>query len=365
MAAVWLKAAPRLTPDVSLFAEGWVMSRDLFGGGEAEGTLREAYLGLRLGPVDVRAGKQIIVWGRADRINPTDNLTPRDFTLPVPEDDDQRVGAPAVRATYFFGSLSLTGIWLADFAPDVVPIRRPPPPLTVRERTPGDTLGQGAVRIEQTGKAVDWSLSYLDGFDLTPDLGIGPVGGSGIGLFLRSHRVRVIGADAAATVGRYGLRGEAAYTFTEDPRGDNPHVKNPFFFLVVGGDRTFFEHLNVNLQYLLRVVTRYHSPFGIQDPLAQAVAIQGALLANQLDQVQHAVSLRVSNRWLNETLEAELVGIVSVHRVGYVLRPRVTYALSDHWRLAVGADLFGGDRLSFLGNLRENSTGFVELRWSF
>jgi hypothetical protein len=112
-------------------------------------------------------------------------------------------------------------------------------------------------------------------------------------------------------------------------------------------------------------VTRYRSPFAIQDPLARAVAVQAALLANQLDHIQHSFSLRVSNRWFRETLEAELAGIVSVSRFGWVLRPRVTYALSDRWRLTVGGDLFGGDRLSFLGNLRENSAAFVELRWSF
>ena len=63
------------------------------------GVIREAYLDLSHGPLDLRIGKQIIAWGRADRINPTDNLTPRDYTLLVPDDDDQRLGTPAVKAT--------------------------------------------------------------------------------------------------------------------------------------------------------------------------------------------------------------------------------------------------------------------------
>ncbi len=359
-AAVWLRAAPRLGPGFSLFVEGWVRSQDVFSGGEPEGLLREAYLGVQHGPIDIRAGKQIIVWGRADRINPTDNLTPRDFTLLVPDDEDQRFGSWAVQATYFLGRLSVTGVWLLDFEPSVVPLRSPPPPLRIHEREPDGGLGQGALRLEQTGSAVDWSLSYFDGFDTIPDLAL-----DGPELVLRSHRVRVVGADAATVVGPYGFRGEAAYTFTEDASGDDPGIKNPFFFLVVGADRTFIEHLNVNVQYILRVVTRYRSPFAIQDPLARAVAVQAALLANQLDHIQHSVSLRVSNRWFHETLAAELAAIVSVNRFGWVLRPRVTYALSDRWRLTVGGDLFGGDRLSFLGNLRENSAAFVELRWSF
>jgi hypothetical protein len=364
-AAVWLRAAPRLGPSLSLFAEGWVRSEDVFGDGEVDGLLREAYLGARHGPVDIRAGKQIIAWGRADRINPTDNLTPRDYTALVPDDEDQRFGVPAVRATFFHGGLSLTGIWLIEFESSVVPLRRPPAPLRIQEREPGGGYEQGAVRFEQTGSRVDWSLSYFDGLDTSPDLALERTGPRGPELELSSHRVRVVGADAATAIGPYGLRGEAAYTFTEDDRGDNPYIKNPFLFVVVGADRTFLEHLNVNVQYILRVVTRYQSPFGIADPLAREVAVQSALLVNQLDRVQNSFSLRVSNRWLRETLEAELVAVVSVDRFGWVLRPRVTYAITDRWRITVGGDLFGGERLSFFGNLRDNSTAFAEVRWSF
>jgi len=364
-AALWLRAAPRFGENLSLFAEGWVRSQDLFGDVDPEGLLREAYLDLRYGPIDVRAGKQIVTWGRADRINPTDVVTPRDFTLLVPDDEDQRFGETAIRATYFQRGLSLTGIWLLDFEPSVVPLRKPPPPLTIRERKPGGQLAQGAVRLEQSGSAVDWSLSYFDGLDTIPDLALSATGLRGPELVLQSHRVRVVGIDAATAVGPYSLRGEAAYTFTEDENGADPAIKNPFLFVVVGGDRTFVERLNVNLQYILRVVMHYQSPFDIANPLTRDVAVQAALLDNQLDHVQHSFSLRVSYRWLQDTLEAELAAVVTVDRFGWVLRPRVTYALTDRWRLTVGGDLFGGERLSFFGNLRDNSAAFAELRWSF
>ena len=45
-AALWLRAAPRLGENLSLFAEGWVRSQDLFGDVDPEGLLREAYLDL-------------------------------------------------------------------------------------------------------------------------------------------------------------------------------------------------------------------------------------------------------------------------------------------------------------------------------
>lgn len=45
-------------------------------------------------------GRQIVVWGRADGINPTDNLSPRDYTRLVPDETDQRLGNDAIKLTY-------------------------------------------------------------------------------------------------------------------------------------------------------------------------------------------------------------------------------------------------------------------------
>lgn len=362
-ASLWLRGAPRLGSGAALVIEGWILGEDFSHENEIKGALRETYLDVGFGSVDLRIGKQIVVWGRADRINPTDNLTPRDFTLLFPEEDDQRIGTAAVKATYYLGSLSLTGIWPLDFEPHTVPIPPLPPPLTLHEAEPERPFRQGAIKVEQTGKAVDWSLSYLNGFDLFPDLGIDrsrpPV------VNLRHHRIRVIGADAATVLGRYGLRGEAAYTFTEDGDGEDPFVKNPFFFLVLGGERTFLEYLNVNLQYLLRVMARFHDPQETSDPLQQGVAIQQAVINNQTDRIQQGVSVRFSHQWFNETLRGEVVAVFSTPRHDYAIRPKVTYALSDRWKAIVGGDLFRGPERSFFGFLRKNSTAYAELRYGF
>ena len=50
---------------------------------------------------------------------------------------------------------------------------------------------------------------------------------------------------------------------------------------------------------------------------------------------------------------------------GSVLRPKITYAVSDRMKLLVGGELYRGDRASQFGMLRDNSGGFAEVRWSF
>jgi hypothetical protein len=364
VAALWLHGRWDPLPAASFFLDGWVRNDDLFREEATSGKLREAYLDLRLGPLDLRIGRQIIAWGRADRINPTDNLTPRDFTLLVPEDADQRFGVTGVRATTTIAGLSLTGIFLPTFAPDVIPLRPPPALTTLEERVPGDPVWQGALKLERTGGRLDWSVSYYDGFDLFPDLQLASAGPSGASLLLTHHRIRVVGADAAAAVGPYTVRAEAAYTFTEHSRrGDQ--IKSPFFFMVVGADRTLPGAVYVNVQYALRVIADFQPPGAVVNPIFREVAVQQALINDQLDQVKHALALRVSRSWLNETLRAEFNAIVSPNRFDYALRPKVTYALTDRVKLTVGGDLFGGPNVSFFGRIRDASTAYVEARFDF
>ena len=362
VAALWLHG--RWDPQPAVVVDGWVRNDDLFHEEATAGKLREAYVDLRVGPVDLRIGRQIIAWGRADRINPTDTLTPRDFTLLVPEDADQRFGVTGIRATTTVAGMSLTGIFLPTFAPHVIPLRPPPPLTTLAERVPGDPVWQGALKLERTGGRVDWSVSYFDGFDLFPDLQLAGVGPSGASLLLTHHRIRVIGTDAAAAVGPYTVRGEAAYTFTEHSRvGDE--IKSPFFFMVLGADRTWPGAVYVNLQYVLRVVADFQPLGDVADPIRREVAVQQALINDQLDRIKHALALRVGRSWLNDTLRAEINAIVSPNRFDYAVRPKLTYALTDRVKLTAGGDLFGGPTVSFFGRLRDASTAYVEARWDF
>ncbi len=358
---LWLKAAPHIG-DAALVMEGWARDTDVNHAAQKSGMLREGYLSLGAGDADFRIGKQIIVWGRADQLNPTDNLTPRDNTLYIPDIDDQRFGAMAARITYNFSGVSMTGIWLPYFRPSKQPLP-PLPGISYSETVPGG--GEYAFKLEQTGGAVDWSMSYFHGFDQNPDISIGSASPAGVVLSLQHHRIRVLGADAATTVGRFGLRAEVAYTWTEDSAGLDPFVKNPFFYGVVGGDRTFFEYLNINLQYFVRQVSNYSDPTAIADPMLRTVAIQQAVLSNQLDHVQQGMSLRIADKWLNETLEGEIAGIANFTRHDFMLRPRLAYAFDDHWKGTLGAYVYRGGSNTFFGFLKDRSGGFVEMRYSF
>ncbi len=117
--SAWLKAGPSLGSNASVLVEGWVRNDHSFSKGQSQGELREGYLNYTAGDADLRIGKQIIVWGRADGINPTDNLSPRNYTLLVPENDDQRMGARAAKVNYHVADATVTAVWLPRFTPSV------------------------------------------------------------------------------------------------------------------------------------------------------------------------------------------------------------------------------------------------------
>lgn len=359
---LWGKVTRPINRHVSIFGEGWAALRGPMDDGDFRGELREGFVTVTAGPLEVRAGRQIIAWGRADGINPTDNLTGQDLTLLAPDDSDRRLGATALKVSYFLRDVSATVIWIPEFRSHRVPL----PPLAgdLASSTSNWTPEQVALRIEQTGRAVDWSLSAYSGYDLSPDLGL-DLEGAAPRLTLQAHRIRVVGGDAAGNVGSFGLRAEAAYVRTDDHRGVDPFIKNSFVAIVAGGDRTFREHLNVNLQYLFRYVSDFARADPPESPAARFVAAQQAILSSQARRIQQGASARASYRWLHDTLEAELAGSGFASPRGIALRPKVVYAVSDRMKLVAGAEIYRGDSSSVFGILRANSGGFAEARWSF
>ena len=360
--SVWLKATQNFGEDISLVAQGWVRNDESFRASGGSEKLQEGYLKFSAGNVDYRIGRQIIVWGRADRLNPTDNLTPRNFTLLTPEDDDQRMGSLAAKITYHSHENSLTGIWLPDMDPNVFPVAATPG-IFFTEHIPH--ANQIALKFDRSGSDVDWSTSYFSGLDLNPDIAIGATTPSGTNLIFEHNRIRVLGMDAATVIGRYGLRAEAAYTWTANAGVNDFLVKKPFLYMVMGGDRTFFDYLNVNIQYYFRHVTNYSDPQAIADPLLRSVAIQGAVLSNQFDRFQHGVSIRVSNKWFNETLEGEIAAVASFGRSNYFIRPKLVYAFNDNIKGSLGLDIYRGESNTFFGQLRNSSLLFAEMKYGF
>ena len=362
--SIWLKLDKRIMSGVSVYTEGYVRDQNLFGTSEEFDRIKEMYVHVRKGDWDYRVGRQIIAWGRTDRLNPTDNLTPRDFTLMSPEIDEDRFGTEAIKISRVFGMYSsLTGIWIPNFRPNELPPANVAG-LQFSEVEPGGS-NQYALKFDRSGSDIDWSLSYFTGFDLNADLSI--VGQSGADVLVQKqyNRVKIMGTDLATIVGanRYAL--EVAYTRSEDESGIDPLTKNSFFHSVLGIERDFGNNLSGIMQLFYRYVEDHQDPRVLANAGQRAVASLNALANHQLDEDEYGLSVRIGKKWWNETLEGELSGSTLVRRHGSLIRPKLTYSISDHLKATVGGEYFDGGPDTLFGLQKTNRTFFSEMRYFF
>ena len=365
---VQIKLTPRFVDWLDGKVEARTTEPDLFGDRlESDTTLLEGYLTIHFARADIRIGKQIVAWGRADGINPTDNLTPHDFVVLLPFEEDQRFGTTGMRIDgYLTTELTLTLFTTPFFEPSKIPLGDATEGTVIEDR-PDHAFSNSefGLKLNRSGGTLDGSVSYFHGYDLLPDARIVGLLPSGPVLELRHNRINVVGADAARNFGRYGFRAEAAYFMTRDRDGQDPTVKNPFLFYVAGIDRTFLENLNLNLQFVGRWVKDFNDPEDIADPALKTVAIQNAIFDNQQDRASYGLTSRIGEKWLNDTLEAEILFFMNFRRTDWFARPLVTYAFTDHARGTIGGEIYQGPEDSFFGRLIDNRGAFIELRYSF
>jgi hypothetical protein len=174
-------------------------------------------------------------------------------------------------------------------------------------------------------------------------------------------RIEVFGGDFARNFGRFGVRGEAAYVDTPNRRGVDSLARRPQLYWVLGVDRTFFDNLNVNVQYFERRVLHFQEPAAGLRPLS----VFNAILAGELDDVGNGMTFRVSDKWLHDTLEAEVFALVNFNHGDAFARPSITYDVNDHWKATFGADVYVGPPLTQFGSQRATGGLFAETRWSF
>lgn len=362
--SAWLSLRPREIAAAKFFFEGYVAKNDTTRRSPSKIEAREAYIEKSFGDFDLRVGRQIVVWGRADKVNPTDQWTSKDLTLLSTDDEDQRLGTAMLTAAWNFGSYRIIGLYVPEWRAPMYPI----PPIagiSLANLTPSSPARQFALKIDQTGGSFDWSLSYSNVISKLPTLDVLSAGPDGTRIGLNYEHVEVFGADFAMNFGRIGLRAESAYTLAPDSNGNDPTKFNRELFTVLGADHSPIENLNFNLQVLYKHVFQYRTPNSFSDSSMRLLAAQENLVANQLDSNQFGLSFRPNFKMMNETLELEAAYVQWFGVPGGLVRPKATYAFNDHFKGCIGAEKYFGTNDSFFGRLSNLSSFFTELRYSF
>jgi len=234
-------------------------------------SLEEAYLdlyGFPAKPFDIRAGKQIIVWGTADRINPTSNLCPPDLTEMF--EFGEKLGVNAFKLSGYTGPFTITGVFVPFFTPVLLPENffqftgLGGNPISATMLLPDDTLGenfQAGLKVNWFLSGYDMSLSYYYGRYTIPvisELEINLASGGIESLEAGFPGLQVVGGDFSGTLWKLGLWGEAGLFIPEKynlttkmtPYPDSVEEKGDIYLRYVFGiDYTFQDGLYFNLQF--------------------------------------------------------------------------------------------------------------------
>lgn len=325
--------------------------------------LREAYLAYAKGNLDLRVGRQIVVWGVADALRLTDCVSPCDYTEFLAQDyDDIRMPVNALRTRYTWRSVTFEAICnpVADFFilptdrhnPWALTLPSAPLPYTIdlESGKPEKRLRnmEYGGRITTNLSGIDFSLSVLRTWNKMPALSL-TVFDNGKSLLVKGeyHRMTMLGADCSLPVGQFVLRGEAACYFDEAQSrsvGQNVVCRNTYNFLA-GVDWYPGNDWNFSAQYCHKYT---------------AGSLDG------LSVYRHAglATARLSKELLRNTLKLSSFAYIDVANGGVFNRISASYALNDQIELTTGYDFFHADKGKF-AMYKQNSEVWLKAKYSF
>ena len=82
--------------------------------------LEEYYAEFNFSSFDLKVGKQIFSWGKADGFNPTDNLNPRNYIDLFVE--EEKIGVPAVNLLYYWRDFTCDIVFIPTYTPTRLPL---------------------------------------------------------------------------------------------------------------------------------------------------------------------------------------------------------------------------------------------------
>jgi hypothetical protein len=358
--------------------------------------VREAYVNGYFGPFDLRLGKQIVVWGRADAFNPTNNITPNDLRIRSPVEDDRRVGNVGARGFLNFQPFRLEGVWMPLYVASELPAYQLPQYVyfgNTRYPQPNLDKGLGAGRLHLELPAIEMSASFVHGYAPLPGLtlqsytyGVTP---QQVLVSRTAYEQNVVGFDFSTAIGDLlGVRGEIAY---RRPVGyqNKLYTPRPDVQYVFGLDHTF-GNVSVIAQYLGRYALDWRRQTGpadstltldllsgidqltpaveaqVNQAIADTLAQKNQMLFGQTERIQHMVSLRLEWLTLSETLSLSAFGLVNFSTREWLAFPKISYKITDRLSTAIGGEIYQGPDGTLFGMVRDVLTaGYTELRYAF
>jgi hypothetical protein len=340
--------------------------------------LREAFIAVNGKKWELTAGQKILKWGRCDFTNPTSKLSPTNLISRSPDREDIEMGNLLASASvYPFSNVKLEGIIIPYYRPSILIIEPVPLPenVIINKLSPivaDKEMFSYAFRAEFRLKGFDWSLSWFDGIDPVPGVGLTnfqldlsqPVPVPGIELSIKPYRNRMAGLDFETTAGVVGIRGEAAVIVPALSSKANEYVPLPEVKWAAG-----FDWSPGKWRFTGEISGKYISDFSPSAispligaeidyaQLAELLAIPGfnlneyvrlqvgafnRLYNYQLKETYHSAAFRAEAEMAYGKLQPSVTGMFNFISRDLLVIPEIKLKPADAISVIIGAEVYSG-----------------------
>lgn len=315
--------------------------------------------------LDIKAGRQILTWGTGNLIFLND-LFPKDYPSFFLGRDPEYLKAPsdAVKAAFYsrFANLDIVytprfdadrfidGSRLSFFDPALGRFRGEDNPFRVDHTDDWFEDDEIALRLYRNILNYELALYGYHGFWKSP-AGINPLSGRRI-----FPRLTAVGASTRGPIGPGIGNAEVSwYISEEDKNGDDPFINNSEFRFLAGYELEIAADLTIGVQYYLERMLDYGD---YRDNLPRDLPAG--------DRNRQWITIDLTQELMAQNqLVLSLFVFYSLSGQDAYLRPKMTYDLTDNWKIQVGGNIFLGDRETFFGKFEENSNVYSAVRYSF
>lgn len=227
--------------------------------------------------------------------------------------------------------------------------------------------GQFGTRLTGTLGSFDWGLSYYNGFYKQPsfnatklDTWLNKYLAQGTtsedDKFLAYDRKQTFGLEAATTLWRFNLRGEAAYNLTEDVDGTDAFVHNNSVAWLGGFDIDLpFWNMNVNVQETGTAILK-------NDEIKSSLDVD----YNENAYTNNKFVVNVTTSFMNEKILPEVTVLYGIENGDLIVMPKFTFKPDQSLSLYVnGMYIYSRDDNSEFAAWKNNSFINVGMSYQF
>ena len=351
--------------------------------------IRELYIDISLDNMDVRLGKQYIIWGVLEGVRIVDELNPMDFReLILPDLIDYRIPLWSAKLDYYAEVGDIQFVWIPDLR-----FHKPGPQGSeweLLQEVPGTRKPESwtlenselGIKLDTTVYDAELSFSYLYTWDDFPvifrTVKIGASASEGPEFFPSYTRISMYGLTVVKPIGDYILKSELAYVENKFfGRSNIADVNNDGYVDTNGEVQKDHIRWGVGVDF---VAMKWDVAVGIMQWII--LDYEDNLIQERLD-TSYNVFVRREFTEYSMTVQGLWIYLQQMNES--YLKPKATFQLTDSFQVAVGLDLFDGaksdfglstvtaqgqfnaevQRAQFLGNFHNNDRVFFEFKYSF